>query len=161
MMREMRKIKRKLNEAEAYELISKAKEITISMYDIEEGEPYAIIVNPIYVENNIYIHCANEGRKIDVLKRNNKVCITAVIRSKVIESNYTTAYESVVINSSAIFIDNKDEKIEILNKLCDIFSPSQSKAMNSKLIEAEIDNTTIIKFPIESISAKAHIRGKL
>ncbi|MBK5202050.1 MAG: pyridoxamine 5'-phosphate oxidase family protein [Spirochaetaceae bacterium] len=155
-MVEMRKIKRKLSEVEAYELISKAKEITISMYDIEKAEPYAVIVNPIYFDKNIYIHCAKEGQKIDILKKNNNVCITSIIKSDIIENKYTTAYESVVISSHATFIENKEEKVAILNKLCEIFTPSNNSEMNQKIIISAVDNTTIIKFPIESISAKAN-----
>lgn len=160
-MREMRKIERKLSDNEAYELISKAKEITISMYDIEKEEPYAVIVNPIYFNKNIFIHCANEGKKIDILRKNSKVCITSIIKSNIIENKYTTAYESVVIFSHATFIENNNEKIKILNKLCEILTPSNKTEINQKIIEKELDRTTIIMFPIESISAKANKRGQL
>lgn len=160
-MREMRKIKKKLSQDEAFKLIEEAKEITISMYDRENDEPYAVIVNPIYFNKNIYIHCARDGHKIDILKNNNKVCITALIRSSIVEEKYTSAFESVVISSHASFVENKDEKYEILIKLCEIYSPSMNIELIKNGIKSKLDTTTIIKFPIESISAKGNLRGNL
>ncbi|MFA6865241.1 MAG: pyridoxamine 5'-phosphate oxidase family protein [Sphaerochaetaceae bacterium] len=160
-MRAMRKIKKQLEEKEAYELLKECQIVTISMYDEEEKEPYAVMVNPIVIDHTIYIHCANEGRKIDVLKKKSSVCITALVKSSIVERKYTTAYESIVMYSHSQFIENDEEKERILYELCKQYTPNNKIESTKKLIDAELNNTTIIKFDIESISAKGSNREKL
>jgi nitroimidazol reductase NimA-like FMN-containing flavoprotein (pyridoxamine 5'-phosphate oxidase superfamily) len=160
-MREMRKIKRKLSEEESYSLLEDLKTITISMYDEEFKTPYAVIMNPIVNGSTIFVHCANEGRKIDILKKNGNVCITAVSDSKIIEDKFTTAYKSIVITSCARFVEEKEDKIKVLELLCEKLTPSNSQDAITRLIAAQIDNTTIIAFDIESISGKCYLKEKL
>lgn len=160
-MREMRKIKRQLSDDESYQVLKELKTITISMYDEDEGIPYAVVLNPIVKGKTIYAHCANEGRKIDILKKNSSVCITAVSDLKIIEKQFTTAYKSLCIYSHAKFIEDKESKKNVLKILCENFTPNNSMERINKLIDAEIDNTTIIAFDIESITGKAHLKEKL
>jgi nitroimidazol reductase NimA-like FMN-containing flavoprotein (pyridoxamine 5'-phosphate oxidase superfamily) len=160
-MREMRKIKRKLGDEESYKLLKDLKVVTISMYDEFEKVPYAVTINSIVVDHTIYIHCANEGRKIDVLKNNNSVCITALCDSKIIEKQFTTSYESLVIYSHARFIEDKNDKYNVLHKLCENLTPSNNENSIKKIILAELENTTIIAFDVESISGKGSCREKL
>jgi hypothetical protein len=160
-MREMRKIKRKLSDEESYNLLKDLKVVTISMYDEVERMPYAVTINSIVLGHTIYIHCAKEGRKIDVLKRNSSVCITAICDSKILEKQFTTAYESLVIYSHAKFIEDKAVKVKVLQKLCEKLTPSNKESTVGKIISAEIENTTIIAFKVESISGKGSYREKL
>ena len=160
-MREMRKIKRKLSDEESYKLLNNVNTITISMYDEIEKVPYAVSINAVVLGHTIYIHCANEGRKIDVLKRNSSVCITCICDSKILEKQYTTAYESLVIFSHARFIDKNEEKKLVLRKLCENLTPINSKISIENVIISAIDKTTIIAFDVESISGKGSYRERL
>ena len=39
-----------------------------------EGEPYVVPVSYIYSEGAIYFHAAKQGKKIDFIEKNNRVC---------------------------------------------------------------------------------------
>ena len=41
-----------------------------------DGEPYVVALNHGYVEGKILFHCAMEGKKLDYLKANPRVCYT-------------------------------------------------------------------------------------
>ena len=60
------------------EILDSCKTACIAMVD--GGAPYVVPLNYGYEikDGNLimYFHCAKEGRKIDILKRNNKVCFT-------------------------------------------------------------------------------------
>ena len=51
---------------------------------IDGADPYIVPLNYAYSNNSFYIHSAPEGRKIEVLKRNNRVCFEIEYSSEVI-----------------------------------------------------------------------------
>ena len=41
---------------------------------VDGDEPYVISMNFGYKDKALYLHSATEGRKIEIIKKNNKVC---------------------------------------------------------------------------------------
>lgn len=154
----MRKKNRQVSDKDAFDILSRCEEITISMYDPENNEPYAVITNPVLVDKTVYIHCAHAGQKVDVIKKNPSVCLSAYTAARVIEEKFTTAYESVIAHSHAYFVIDKDEKEQVLYALCDKFTPSLSKEHIERYTKPRLDKTNIIAFPIEKITGKANRR---
>ncbi|MDK2979333.1 MAG: uncharacterized protein PWP52_2047, partial [Bacteroidales bacterium] len=60
-----------MDELEA--VIKKCKVCRVGMVDGDN--PYVLAMNFGYEDQTIWLHCAKEGKKIDILKRNNKVCL--------------------------------------------------------------------------------------
>lgn len=160
-MRNIRKKERALSYEEGLEILRDLKIATISLYDEEEKFPYAVIINPVLIDETVYFHCAGEGHKIDVLKRNNRVCLSGVRSSKVIEEKLTTAYESVIIRSKARFVESLDEKSKALEALCKKFTPSVDEERINKVIVSSAEITTIVALKIDSLSAKGSNRASL
>ncbi|NJD04112.1 MAG: hypothetical protein FIA99_16290 [Ruminiclostridium sp.] len=53
------------------DILSKAEIIRLAM--IDNGNPYLVAMNYAYIDGCLYMHSAKEGRKIDILSKNNKV----------------------------------------------------------------------------------------
>ena len=79
-MRQMRKASRQISEEEAYEVLTKAPYVTVSMTR-EDGTPYGVPLSLVRGEGStFYFHCADEGEKMDCLRNNPVVSLLAVSR---------------------------------------------------------------------------------
>ncbi len=52
---------------------------------VDNGEPYIVPVNYGYADNTLYIHSAAAGRKIDILKRDSRVCFEIESPAEIVE----------------------------------------------------------------------------
>ncbi|GAH17704.1 unnamed protein product, partial [marine sediment metagenome] len=52
-----------------------------------QDEPYVVPMSFGYRDNCIYLHSAREGRKLDILRNNDKVCIEFDIGVELIQSH--------------------------------------------------------------------------
>jgi nitroimidazol reductase NimA-like FMN-containing flavoprotein (pyridoxamine 5'-phosphate oxidase superfamily) len=101
-------------------IIGKCLFCNVAMVD-EKNHPYLIPMNFGYKENTIYLHSAKTGRKIDVLKMNNKVCVSFSTdhelrwQSEKMACSYSMKYRSVLAFGYVEFIEEPEKKIEALN----------------------------------------------
>ena len=74
--------------------------------------PYCLPLSLVRVEDRLYFHCAMEGRKTDLLRRNPNICITFVaedVPSFIPPSEYTTFFQSVIVSGKASEVTAEDE----------------------------------------------------
>lgn len=80
----------------------------------ENNEAYIVPVNYAYTGGAIYIHSAQNGRKIDILKQNNKVTFEVeadcTIEKGPEPCNWTTRYRSVMGKGTMSIETSPDEK---------------------------------------------------
>ncbi|MFX1275968.1 MAG: pyridoxamine 5'-phosphate oxidase family protein [Promethearchaeota archaeon] len=152
----MRKKEKEIVDKELLEkIIRRAKvcRIAMSLNEI----PYVIPVNYGYKDNYLYIHSAREGKKLDILKQNNNVCVEMEIINEIIKADqpckWSMKYQSMIGFGKAEIIDNIEEKIEALNILMDHYSPGQVHKFQERLIEKIV----IIKIHLENITGKQSI----
>ena len=124
----------------------------------DDGYPYAVPVNYVFIDGKIYIHSAKYGYKIDALKQNDKVCFTAILNSQIIPDKFTAAFESVVAFGKASFIDDGDEKLTALRTFIERFSPDHQEA-GERVIHAAYEKTQIIRIDVEQMTGKAYRPG--
>lgn len=66
----------------------------------ENGWPYVLPFNYGYKDHQIYIHCAREGKKISLLRKNPHVCFELEEQSELVKHekacNWATNYRSIV-----------------------------------------------------------------
>ena len=77
--------------------------------------PYIVPMNYGYKDNIIYLHSASSGRKLDLLKQNNKVGFEIeqgheIIKDK-ISCRWTTKYRSIIGFGDIEFINDKAQKL--------------------------------------------------
>ncbi len=120
---------------------------------IDEEFPYIIPMNFGYYKNTIYFHCAKEGRKIDLIKKNNKVGFEIEQSHKILKDKksckWTTEYRSIIGFGKIVIINDFDEKVRGL----DILMTHHGKKDNI-YNEKAVNNVVILKLKIEGLTAK-------
>ncbi|MBN1396480.1 MAG: pyridoxamine 5'-phosphate oxidase family protein [Bacteroidetes bacterium] len=120
----------------------------------DEGVPYIVPVNYGYYKNALYIHSAPEGRKIDLIKKNNKACfeiedIAEIIRNDV-PCSWSTKYRSLIGYGKIEIIRDVERKKQGL----DIIMTQHGKKENNIYKENQIEKMVILKLNIESVTGK-------
>lgn len=152
MFREMRRKDKEIDLKEAVSILAREKVGILSTVD-RDGQPYGIPVHHVYDDNKLYIHCALEGHKLDNIKDNSKACFTVYGDYQVIQSKFTTNFESVVAFGNASLAEGT-ERDRAFEMIIEKFSPD-FKEEGSKYTERLRDKTAIIKIVISHISGKA------
>jgi nitroimidazol reductase NimA-like FMN-containing flavoprotein (pyridoxamine 5'-phosphate oxidase superfamily) len=108
------------SEAEILEIIGKARWCHIAMVD-GEGKPYLLPMNFGFRDGIIYMHGAQHGKKIDILRQNPSVCVNFSIdhllrfQSEEVACSYSMKYRSVLAWGKAEFIEDDAEKVPALD----------------------------------------------
>ena len=108
MFREMRRKKQKLTEKQCIDILKRAKTATLALHG-DDGYPYSVPVNYVYLDGKIYFHGAKSGHKIDAIKNNPKVSISIIDQEDVIEEELTTYFRSVILFGKARILQEDDE----------------------------------------------------
>lgn len=153
-MREMRRKDRQTDETFAINLLKNCEYAILSMVN-EEGRAYAIPISHVLDEEQrvVYFHCARSGYKIELLKRDPRVCLTGVGDTLLIPEKNTTEFESFVLNGRAEFVEEEEEKIHALRLIMEKFAASNLHNFEEAL-NRSLKVTGIIKIHIEEISGK-------
>lgn len=108
------------NPQEVLDTADKCEICFVSMVD-NEGMPYMVPMNFGLKEGVIFLHSAQTGRKIDILKNNPNVCVGFTTDHKLrwqsegVACSYSMKYRSIRAYGTVRFIENEDEKIAALN----------------------------------------------
>jgi len=116
----MRKAEREIKDQEELEdVIRRAEVCRLAMVD--DGEPYIVPMNFGYRDGYLYFHCAREGRKLDVLRKNSQICFELETDVHLVKGEkacrWSTSYESVIgWGTATISLDEKEvrEGLEVL-----------------------------------------------
>jgi len=154
MAREMRRQDRKVSDEKAWEMLEKAEWGILSLAS-SDGEPYGVPLNFVCQEKCIYIHCAIEGKKIDIIKENEKASFCCVLSAKAIPEKFTTAYASAIAGGK-VEIASDEEKRKALKLLIEKYCVGLEKE-GLDYIDRLYGKTEVIKFSVESISGKSNI----
>ncbi|TRZ71008.1 MAG: pyridoxamine 5'-phosphate oxidase family protein [Bacteroidetes bacterium] len=120
------------NEAELLEIIKRCQWCHMAMVD-PGGNPYLLPMNFGYRDGVIYLHGADQGKKISVLEHNPSVCINFStdqllrFQSEDVACSYTMKYRSVLVYGKAEFITEAEEKIAALNIIMSQYSDKAFK----------------------------------
>ena len=139
---------------EIEDIIKKAIVCRIALVD--NYEPYIVPVNFGYERNTIYFHSALEGRKIEIIKKNNKVCFEMEIDVKLAEEETScddvklgSSYRSVIGVGKAQIMRNDEEKVHGLQVLTNHYLKGEFNFSKSAL-----NSVVVVKIDIQSITGK-------
>lgn len=117
------------------------------------GQPYVIPLNFGYEGQYLYFHSATEGKKLDILKRNNRVGFEFDILHEVTKANafcrWGARFESVVGSGTAEFVESHPEKATALGWII-----RQYGGTPGEFTERELDSVTVVRIFITSVSGK-------
>lgn len=152
MIREIRRKDRELKNEEAIEILDQNTYGVLSTVG-ENGYPYGVPVNYIYINGSVYFHCAVEGHKLHNIKNNDKVSFCVVGQTQILPDKFSTKYESVIVFGKAIEVSD-DEKNMALLEILKKYSPDYIE-QGKEYIQRSGKATRVIKISIEHISGKA------
>ena len=117
--------------------------------------PYLVPVNFGYREDAIYIHCAREGKKLDLIRKNNRISFQAEtgveIVHKSIPSKCGTQYRSVAGRGRISVVESDDEKRLGLTLLMRHYDREAGDELD---FGPCLDEVCILKIEIDSITGK-------
>ncbi len=147
-----RKDKEIKDKAEMEVIIKKAKVCRIAMCD--GNIPYVVPVNFGYNDNSFYFHSATEGKKIEILKRNNNVCVEIDLEHEIIIEKMPcvsgTKYKSIIGFGKASLIENFEEKKNAMN----IILNHCSEGKTFEFQEKHLKRVVLFKILIEQMTGK-------
>lgn len=152
MFTSMRKKSRQIDSTERVKSLLKNGEYGVFSSIGSDGYPYGVPVNYVYVKNNIYFHCAVDGKKLENIAFNSKGSFCVVTNSNVISNEFATSYTSIIAfgTTSEVIGDEKDESLlEIIKK----YSPDFVKEGKEYIAKAK-NATKVIKLNVEHITGK-------
>ena len=118
--------------------------------------PYIVPLHFGYDGRFLYFHSAGEGRKIDMIRKNNRVCFEFDILHDIIEAeqacDWGSKYESVIGSGTAEIVDTLEAKKDALGWIM-----RQYGSDNRDFAEASLGKTLVLRVSILEISGKARL----
>lgn len=148
----MRRSAQELSQKEAEEILKTATHGVLAVTG-EGGYPYAVPMSFVFADGKIYLHSATEGRKIEAIKRSEKVSFCVVAEDRVIPEKYTTAYKSAIVFGRARIVLG-DEAERLIRPLGEKYNPKAAgKSLDEEIAGAK-GRFAIIEITPEKISGK-------
>ena len=151
-MRKMRRNDRATTTEKAWEILENAEYMTLSMMGAE-GVPYGVTLSFARVENALYFHCANEGYKLDSLRKNPAVCVNAVRQPRTKAEEFTVAFESAVAFGTACEVTEQEERVRGLLAICKKYAPENPGAA---AYIAQYPQVSVWRIDVTDLSGKIH-----
>ena len=120
----------------------------------DNGQPYVIPMSFGYQNGIVYFHSAPEGRKIDILRKNPRVCIEfeGDCRLKTGENacKWGFSFQSAIGFGIASFVEDVAQKRAALDIIMRQYSDK-----NYTYLDSAVDKIIVIQVPITELSGKA------
>ena len=124
-----------------------------------EEAPYCLPLSLVRVGDCLYFHCAREGRKIQLLRRDPRVCVTFVGEDAPTfeaPANYTTLFQSAIVTGTASEVLDQEEKVAALRALCQKLTPGFMEHFDFA-VEKSLKVTSVWRIQMEDVSGKAKL----
>ncbi|MBN2175835.1 MAG: pyridoxamine 5'-phosphate oxidase family protein [Bacteroidales bacterium] len=137
-------------------VIKKCDACYMGMVDTS-GNPYVIPMNFGYKSGEIFLHSAQTGKKIDILQKNNQVCVAFSTdhelrwQSEKVACSYGMKYRSVVAFGKVVFIEDYDQKVDALNVIMSQYTDREF-SYNAPAVK----DVNVFKVVVEKFEGKAY-----
>jgi len=148
-----RKEKEITQRADIEAIIESAAVCRLAMADGER--PYVIPLSFGYRDQTLYFHCAPQGRKIDILRKNPRVCFEFDIDMTLVEGatacDWGAHFQSVIGFGTASFVTEPADKKKALDTIMAQYAGSDTVF---DYPEAKLRMTTVVKVAIDKMTGK-------
>jgi uncharacterized protein len=157
MRTEPRRKDRTMNTSREMELLLQRMPVGRLAVTTPDG-PYVVALNYLFLEGSIYFHSGQEGRKIEALRDDPRVCFLVddvgpqVLWEK--GCGISQVYESVVCFGKAEFVEDPLEKKRILEGLVKKYVPADHPL--PPMEDQNVERTAVARIVVESMSGKAN-----
>ena len=119
----------------------------------QKGYPYCIPISIVRENENIYFHCAKDGKKVELMRKCPNVCMTFVGNTYREKDKFTTKYESAIAYGIAQEVYLEEEKVIALRMLCERHTPTNMENFEKEIAKS-LSKTAVWKVTIDSITGK-------
>ena len=148
----MRRKDRAIGELAEIELILR-RSLVCRLGLTEENRPYIVPLSFGFKDRTLYFHSAPEGKKIEILRKNSKVCFEFDLDHEVLVDEkackWGMKYRSVIGFGKASFVEDLEEKRKGLDVIMQHYS-----GRSFQYPEPAVENVFVIKVEIESMTGK-------
>ena len=148
----MRKKEREITDDSAIESIIK-KSLVCRLALFDGTTPYIVPLSFGYQDNALYFHGPQKGKKIDIIKKNPKVCFEFDTDTEIIKEEdscrWSMRYKSVIGFGKAVLLEDTEEKRKALTIIMGHYSDG-----TFEFDDAILRKTLVIKVEIESMTGK-------
>jgi len=122
----------------------------------DDGTPYVVPMNFGLGENCLYFHCAREGRKLDMIRKNDRACFEIDILHEVYRHpaacGCSTRFDSVIGFGRAVLVEEPGEKRLALDRIMEHYGAEGPFSY----VEEFFAKTAVIRIDIETMTGKHH-----
>ncbi|GHU83518.1 MFS transporter [Clostridia bacterium] len=142
------------------DILKKCQVLRIAL--CSNNKPYILPMNFAFEVKNgeifIYMHCAKQGKKIDIISKNSSVCFEADVLHEVVKtekpSDWTAEYESVIGEGDISMISNETEKIAALELLMLHYGFNGKPIFEAKILKS----VAILQIKVSAITGKRNLK---
>lgn len=149
-----RKDKEILDQNTIQEILLKSEICRISLNDIDYS--YILPLNYGYQDNSLYFHCAKLGKKVDLIRKNNKASFLIEqyyeIAKDDISCKWTTKYRSIIGCGTIEIINEIEQKRNGLDVIMKHYGKFDNEYSNKQL-----ENVLVLRLNIEKLKAKQSV----
>lgn len=122
----------------------------------KDGCPYVLPMNYGYESGFLYVHGAREGKKVDMLRENPKVCFQIVLGAEIQRdendpSEFNMKYRSVTGFGEAEILEDIEEKRKALHILMHHYN-----GPTEPMPDAMLNGTLVVKISISEMTGKVN-----
>lgn len=151
--RKMRRYRQQLPPEEVSRILEQRK-VAVWAVKGDDGYPYAVPVNYVFNDGNIYIHSASSGHKIDAILRDPRCSLCIVDKDDIVPEEFTSYFRSVIVFGRAELLENTEDKVKALRLLCCKYSPGIDP---TEEIEKFLKVVAVIRIKVEHATGKEAI----
>ena len=122
------------------------------------GYPYVVPVHFVYAEGSIYLHSAHNGRKIEMMRQNPRVCveIDELLGLKRAERacDFGSRFRSLIAFGRARTVEDKAAKSRALGLLMEKYAGKKHSRRGFDFSPQELEGVSIIEIRIEEMTGK-------
>ncbi|HEX7597713.1 MAG TPA: pyridoxamine 5'-phosphate oxidase family protein [Polyangia bacterium] len=153
-----RKDREVIDYSEVEAIIARADVCRVALVD--EGMPYVVALNYGYRKASaewpaaLYFHCAPAGRKLDIIRKNNRACFQMDIDHELIRAGqgcgWGMKFRSVVGFGRIALVEDEDERRAGLDAIMQQYGAQAPFEYEDRILAL----TTVLRLDIEEMSAK-------
>lgn len=125
----------------------------------QKGFPVIKPVNFLYLDGRIYLHSSAKGEKMEDIQRGSPVCFEvdepiayAVASASACQASYY--YRSILIKGKAAFVEGRDKKVRVLDRMAEKYQPEGNIGEKSEEI---LEKTAVIEILVKEITGKENL----
>ncbi|MHC4470000.1 MAG: pyridoxamine 5'-phosphate oxidase family protein [Planctomycetota bacterium] len=139
---------------EMLEIIERESHLTFAM--CRGDEPYLVTVNYAFdaAEDAFYVHCATEGKKLDILEENPRVWGQVLTDDGYMQGECNHAFRSVHFGGTAEMVTDREEMLRALTLMVDHLEDDPAPVRERLVVEGKMGDVAIIRIRVEEMTGK-------